>query len=931
MESPEEIEALRTEHRRLREELFRFEVRLNRLEEERRRQPAPPSAVPAVSIVPPMPMAEPAALPADKPVFDAPEIAPTNPEATLPISTPPPLPFNEPATAPLPQAPPLEESLELRFGQVWLVRIGIVILLTGLVFLGNYAYHEFIGRLGAAGKLALLYFAGAALGVLGTWLARTRDSLRNYGRVLAGGGCATIYYATFAAHFVPSLRIIESPILGGSLLLALGGAFVMLADRLRSQTLATATIALAYYTAAMNASATFPLFSNLVISAAAVALLARHRWVSASFLSLVGSYGSFAFWRFHQTQTLFPIPTPDSAVFWAAVLFPAGYWVVHTVAVLLRRVNALTPEERPVFLTLNNAAFFALAGPVVAGTYPDSFWLAAIAFGAVLLCMAGVAARRSPDEPIFDSSYLAQGLALILLGVFLHFVGWQRALSFALLSATLISLGRLRHGGIYRFFAGACALIATTVALQAIGLQSEHAQLTAGGVAAVLTAAAWLLKRQASARLTIDWRAMGFVVLAGLLTAVACTDAELFASGLRLMSIALAATLLHRLVHLREAAYVAQPLALFGQGLLALHFCLHPSAAGSFVALSAAFALAFIHLWQWRAQPALEGRRTWQTFHSVIPITLFAAWTVNQVSPEARGPVLALAALLVLADALATRTWILAGASVALTLCAACVTTLGISGEASWIASALATGLIAAQSPLLGWLGRHTPVTKNVLGQARQLVHVVVIALGVGMIFAYVPAFAWFLALIGAAFGFFMLASAARSIEAFTYAAILAVIGTIAWFGRLPAAAAYWPDLLGFAAFGIAQRIGKRRLAETSFFNAAVETLLCTAATLGGWILLHRLASDLAGGFLLTVSWSLLAMAVMGLGFALRERTYRLLGLVILAAAIGRIFFVDIWQLETIFRILSFLVLGLVLLALGFLYNRHAETLRKWL
>lgn len=40
---------------------------------------------------------------------------------------------------------------------------------------------------------------------------------------------------------------------------------------------------------------------------------------------------------------------------------------------------------------------------------------------------------------------------------------------------------------------------------------------------------------------------------------------------------------------------------------------------------------------------------------------------------------------------------------------------------------------------------------------------------------------------------------------------------------------------------------------------------------------------------------------------------------------------VDVWKLDTILRILSFLTLGLVLLALGFNYNRWHEALRKLL
>jgi uncharacterized membrane protein len=81
----------------------------------------------------------------------------------------------------------------------------------------------------------------------------------------------------------------------------------------------------------------------------------------------------------------------------------------------------------------------------------------------------------------------------------------------------------------------------------------------------------------------------------------------------------------------------------------------------------------------------------------------------------------------------------------------------------------------------------------------------------------------------------------------------------------------------------------------------------------------------------LTITWALLAPLVFAAGLGLRERVYRLGGFVILALAVGRIFVIDVWQFETIYRIVSFLVLGAVLLVLGFVYNRFAEPIRKWL
>ena len=220
------------------------------------------------------------------------------PASEMPVpagKAPPPLPAGG-ASAPLPAA----EPLELRVGTYWLARIGIVILLTGLVFLGNYAYHLVIASLGPWGKLALLALAGGGLAGVGAWLERSRESMRNYARVLMAGGAATLYYTVYAAHFVERLRVIESPIVGGTLLLAMASAFIWYADKKRSEALAVPGLLLAYYTSAINAIGAFTLFSNLLLTGAAVFFLVRHRWTRMSYASLAATYGSYAFWRFHQ-------------------------------------------------------------------------------------------------------------------------------------------------------------------------------------------------------------------------------------------------------------------------------------------------------------------------------------------------------------------------------------------------------------------------------------------------------------------------------------------------------------------------------------------------------------------------------------------------------------------------------------------------------
>ena len=152
---------------------------------------------------------------------------------------------------------------------MWLARIGIVMLLTGLVFLGNLAYQHIVPRLGPAMKLGLIVASGGSLAGLGAWLEKSRESLRNYARVLMAGGFAAMYYACYAAHFVRVLQVIESAVLGGALLLAFAGGIAWFAHRRRSETLASLAILLSYYTSCINPVGSFTLFSNVLLTAAA--------------------------------------------------------------------------------------------------------------------------------------------------------------------------------------------------------------------------------------------------------------------------------------------------------------------------------------------------------------------------------------------------------------------------------------------------------------------------------------------------------------------------------------------------------------------------------------------------------------------------------------------------------------------------------------
>lgn len=362
-----------------------------------------------------------------------------------------------------------ESSFELQLGTYWLVRIGIVMILTGLVFAATYAYRNYVGRLGPGGKVGLLYFAGGALLGVGAWLQRKeqKTSLKNYGQVLFAGGMAAVYFTTFAAHHFPNLRVIVSAALDGVLLLSWAGFMVWLADQKKSELMAWFAIGLAYYTSFITNVGLFTLYSNLVLTMAAVFFLLRNRWAMLSYGSLVATYAGFAFWRFHHNDGwLWDLRVEDV---WTGNWFLAGYWMSFTAAVFLSRFDQLARGSRAAFSTLNNGAFFSLVLLSMLHVSRGSLWKFSLAYGAVLLGLAGLARRFLNREMAVRNAYVTQGLLLVTVGFISYFAGLNLGLVLAAESLVLVMLGGQLKNPILR--GGA-----QVVAALAVGLGLAHQQ-----------------------------------------------------------------------------------------------------------------------------------------------------------------------------------------------------------------------------------------------------------------------------------------------------------------------------------------------------------------------------------------------------------------------------------------------------------------------
>ncbi len=79
----------------------------------------------------------------------------------------------------------------------------------------------------------------------------------------------------------------------------------------------------------------------------------------------------------------------------------------------------------------------------------------------------------------------------------------------------------------------------------------------------------------------------------------------------------------------------------------------------------------------------------------------------------------------------------------------------------------------------------------------------------------------------------------------------------------------------------------------------------------------------------LSCLWAVYSVVLIGIGMAKRVAFLRQLGLLLFALTILKVFFFDLSSLERLYRIISFIALGIILLGVSYLYNRFRENVLK--
>lgn len=336
--------------------------------------------------------------------------------------------------APLQLWPPTgEENAEVRLAAWWATRIGALLAVIGVVFLGIYVSRNAPPWV----RLAEVMAATAAVLGAGTWLER---KLPKFGTVVFGAGLALAYFCAFAAYGVPAMKVIASPAVATGCEVLVVAAILVVAWRRNSPVAATMAVLLGHVTAflALRAGPVgFGPWVVLLLGSAAVMLRLARAWEAPSVVALPLAWCFLAAATFSRTPGI--ELTAGAAWGWTIlyfVLFTLRDWSVAW------RGGALTTVDRTVQVA--NSTLAVAVGLLIAGRSGGSL-LTEFYFGSGVLLLGAACAWRRANVETLVPIFVCKAAGLIALGVIAKFDGQARSLVLLAQAFVMLVSARQSH------------------------------------------------------------------------------------------------------------------------------------------------------------------------------------------------------------------------------------------------------------------------------------------------------------------------------------------------------------------------------------------------------------------------------------------------------------------------------------------------------
>ena len=823
---------------------------------------------PPVVETPPAPVDTPA--PVIVPEPPAPEPEPVvMPEPPIEIPPQPVASEERPAFEPMPQPAAARVDWEAAVGGNLLNKAGVVLLVIGLALALAYSF----AHIGPLGRVAISLAVSLAMLVAGVVVER-REQYRVFARGLLGGGWAGLYTTVYAMHAVKEALVVPDPVAGAVLLIAVATGMIVHSMRYRSQAVTGLAYFIAFGTLAITEANTLAIVALIPLAVSLLYIANRFAWIRMALLGMVATYAVIVIRGDHgaplwQAQALFTI-------FWLVfetfdVMHPDAWLLPLNAAgflgLSLLKWNAAAPQDVWMLLAASSAGYLASALARVR----VQKWHTAATLSAAL---AAAAIFQRLDHAWVAPALLVEAELVYLAGLRLKapYLRWLGTGLFA------VQTGRL----LFDVVTLAPSSWAGTASVEAAVLYANRALEAAdfffGFVAAGLVALVIGFEAPEKQR-SLEWLALA----AGSATLGWWRRLGDFRLHGYLVGIG-ALTVVAAEAETNQPALWAALLFSYGLALAAQFFPVAESRAVRFAA-SIAATLAAATL-AWRIAPGDYLGLVWMALALVI-LELGA----RDLPPEFQFHAYAIALLG------AVRVWVF--------------NLTRNTGHEAAIAG-VATVLIYALSARTWTLRQFKAYAATLVAGTMFLLMFLNLAVAEPRTAPLWALAALVLGVAGARWNEPVMRYSGHAVAALAFLRCWGVN-----FERHTEAvvAAIFTAVCFLAAYALTPR-GR---SERPFYALAAGALV----TLLLWYE--------ASGSVLTVAWGVEGLAVLGAGFVLRERLMRLSGLGLLLLCILKLFLWDLRHLDTLPRIFSFIVLGLILVGVSWIYTRFREHVERYL
>lgn len=364
-------------------------------------------------------------------------------------------------------------SFEQILGGRLFSKLGTFAVVVGMALLLGYSFKYF----GPAVKIAVGYLIGAGLVLFGAYLDK-KEGFPVYARTLIGGGWALTYFTTFAMHHIPAVRLIENPLLGFLLLMAVAAATVVHITKYRSQVATGFAYLLIFITLMVQPVTLYTIGALVLVALSFVYMMYRFRWNEFVIYGIVMSYISYMTFLARSPRT----EVTDS-IFAAVYGYLAVYWLIFSFAGFIMKNR---DDDHPFFniqsmVFIANSLFATVAVETLALNGFDKYRLFMIGANCGLNLAATAIAFFSKKRNIYivTSTFAAFFACQLLVA---KFSGYSLTIAYVVLAQVILLAGILLRESYWRKMAAAflvlifCKLLFVDSLLYALAANPDQAQ-----------------------------------------------------------------------------------------------------------------------------------------------------------------------------------------------------------------------------------------------------------------------------------------------------------------------------------------------------------------------------------------------------------------------------------------------------------------------